>query len=104
MKNLLALAGALAIAAALQVGPIGLAWAQDSTNNSGEESAGTQEVGQSTPSGAPQAYQTPPAAPVLFITSVEVMQTTLEPKQAIIKVRGLTGSRGWSSPQLVPLF
>src|SRR5260221_7194377 len=104
MTKLFALAGAFAIAAALQAGPIGLAWAQDNTDNSGEESAGTQEVGQASPTGAPQAYQTPPSAPVLFITSVEVLQTTLEPKQAIIKVRGLTGSRGWSGPQLVPLF
>src|SRR5260221_9427589 len=104
MTKLFALAGAFAIAAALQAGPIGLAWAEDNTDNSGDDSAGTQEVGQASPTGAPQAYQMPPSAPVLFITSVEVLQTTLEPKQAIIKVRGLTGSRGWSGPQLVPLF
>src|SRR5258707_15773180 len=104
MTKLFALAGAFAIAAALQAGPIGLAWAQDNTDNSGEESAGTQEVGQAAPTGAPQAYQTPPSAPVLFITRVEVLQTTLEPKQAIIKVRGLTGSPGWSGPQLGPPF
>jgi len=77
------------------------AWAQDTSS---DESAGSQDVGQSMPTGAPQSYTTPPSAPVLFITSVEVIQTTLEPRQAIIKVRGLTGSRGWSGPQLVPLF
>jgi hypothetical protein len=98
MTKLFALAGAFAIAAALQLGP---AWAQDTSS---DESAGSQDVGQSMPTGAPQSYTTPPSAPVLFITSVEVVQTTLEPKQAIIKVRGLTGSRGWSGPQLVPLF
>ena len=104
MTKLFALAGAVALVAALQAGPVGLAWAQDNTDSSGDEAQGAQDVGQSNPTGAPQAYQTPPAAPVLFITSVEVVQTTLEPKQAIIKVRGLTGSRGWSGPQLVPLF
>ena len=104
MTKLFALASAVAIVAALQAGPVGLAWAQDNTDSSGDEAQGAQDVGQSNPTGAPQAYQTPPSAPVLFITSVEVIQTTLEPKQAIIKVRGLTGSRGWSGPQLVPLF
>ena len=101
MTKLFALAGAFAIVAALNVGPTGVAWSQDT---SADEAAGSQDVGQASPSGAPQSYQTPPAAPVLYITSVEVLQTTLEPKQAIIKVRGLTGSRGWSAPQLVPLF
>ena len=106
MTKLFALAGAFALAAALQLGPVGPAWAQDSADNAGagDDSGAVADVGQSTPAGAPQAYQTPPMAPVLFITSVEVLQTTLEPKQAIIKVRGLTGSRGWSQPMLVPLF
>jgi hypothetical protein len=103
MTKLFALAGAFAIAAALQLGPVGVAWAQDDSDNANDSGA-VADVGQASPAGAPQAYQTPPAAPVLFITSVEVLQTSLEPKQAIIKVRGLTGSRGWSGPQLVPLF
>ena len=109
MTKLLALAGAFALAAALQLGPVGPAWAQDdsgSADDSGAlpDSGSGQDVGPAMPSGAPQAYQTPPVAPVLFITSVELLQTTLRPQQAIIKVRGLTGSRGWSAPQLVPLF
>ena len=104
MTKLVALAGAFAIAAALQLGPVGSAWAQDDSDATAGDTGTVQDVGQASPSGAPQSYQTPPAAPVLFITSVEVLQTTLEPKQAIIKVRGLTGSRGWSAPQLVPLF
>jgi len=103
MTKLVALAGAFALAAALQLGPVGLAWAQDNSD-SGDDSGTVQDVGQSMPTGAPQSYTTPPMAPVLFITSVEVVQTTLEPRQAIVKVRGLTGSRGWSGPQLVPLF
>ena len=101
MTNLVVLAGAFALATALSAGPAATAWAQDPSS---DESAGSQDVGQSMPTGAPQSYTTPPMAPVLFITSVEVVQTTLEPRQAIVKVRGLTGSRGWSGPQLVPLF
>src|SRR5258708_7848750 len=103
MTKLLALAGTVAIVAALTAGPRGMAWAQDDSDNSADTGA-VEDIGQAMPTGAPQSYTTPPAASVLFITSVEVVQTTLEPKQAIIKVRGLTGSRGWSDPQLVPLF
>src|SRR5260370_35282498 len=104
MTKLLALAGAFAVAAALQLGPVGVAWAQDDSDNAGGDSGAVQDVGQAMPTGAPQDYQTPPMAPVLFITSIEVLQTTLRPQQAIIKVPGLTGSPGWSAPQLRPLF
>jgi hypothetical protein len=42
--------------------------------------------------------------PVLYVTSVEVLQTATEPKLDIVRVTGLTGSQGWSAPQLVPTF
>ena len=42
--------------------------------------------------------------PVLYITGVEVLRTALEPKLDIVRVTGLTGSAGWSGPQLVPTF
>jgi hypothetical protein len=42
--------------------------------------------------------------PVLYVTSVEVMRTSTEPKLDIVRVTGLTGSQGWSAPQLVPTF
>jgi hypothetical protein len=41
---------------------------------------------------------------VLYVTSVEVMRTATEPKLDIVRVTGLTGSQGWSAPQLVPTF
>jgi hypothetical protein len=61
------------------------------------------DVMASSPGGAPQSNGDQ-LLPVLYVTSIEVLQTTLEPKQYIVKVRGLTGSIGWSDPQLVPLF
>ena len=41
---------------------------------------------------------------MLYVTSVEVMRTATEPKLDIVRVTGLTGSPGWSAPQLVPTF
>jgi hypothetical protein len=65
---------------------------------------GAPAVTQPTPTGAPQGYATPPDLPVLLISSVEVIRSTGEPHQDIVRVRGLTGSVGWSAPSLVPLF
>lgn len=46
----------------------------------------------------------PPELPVLYVTSVEVFRSQLEPHQDVVRVRGLAGSGGWSSAELVPLF
>jgi hypothetical protein len=55
--------------------------------------------------GAPdQGAQTGVQLPVLYVTSIEVLRTTLEPHLDIVRVRGLASSKGWSSPLLVPLF
>ena len=53
-----------------------------------------------------QSTETTPGTelPVLYVTSVEVLQTSTEPKLDIVRVTGLTGSQGWSAPQLVPTF
>src|SRR5438132_4279902 len=100
--------GAFAIAAALQVGLAGLAFAQGGPPPSG---AAGQSAGY--PGGAPgQMTEPAPSAqespgtelPVLYVTSVEVMRTSTEPKLDIVRVTGLTGSQGWSAPQLVPTF
>ena len=45
----------------------------------------------------------PLTAPVLHITSVEVMRSTHGPTMDIIRVRGLTSTPGWQEPELVPL-
>jgi len=41
---------------------------------------------------------------VLFVTSVEVFRTAADPKLDIIRVTGVTSSKDWARPQLVPLF
>ena len=42
-------------------------------------------------------------APVLRITSVEVIRSTHGPTLDIIRVRGLASSSGWEEAELVPL-
>lgn len=42
-------------------------------------------------------------APVLRVTSVEVMRSTHAPELDVIRVRGLTSTDAWENPDLVPL-
>src|SRR5271154_5669183 len=51
----------------------------------------------------PQQEETPSLAPVLWVTSVEVMRSTHEPSLDVIRARGVTGTEGWESAELVPL-
>src|SRR5579862_8749273 len=52
------------------------------------------------PSGANRALE----VPVLYVTGIEVMHATLDPKVDIIRVTGMVSSAGWSGPELVPFF
>ena len=110
MKKVLARLTVFVLAAALQVGLSGLAVAQGVQTQSGDQAPGRgqyqqePDVMQSSPNGAPQPFSTPQFLPVLFVTSVEVIRTATEPHEDIVFVRGLTGTIGWSQPQVVPLF
>ena len=55
-------------------------------------------------SSAGQEEAAGPDLPVLFVTGVEVIRTASDPKLNVIRVTGVTSSKGWSRPQLVPLF
>jgi len=90
----------------LQAGMIGAALAQ------GAQSAG-QGAGQGGPEGyvggdrdaaGPQGANRPLEMPILYVTGVEVVRTSMDPKLDIVHVTGLVSSAGWSSPQLVPFF
>ncbi|MGH7059050.1 MAG: hypothetical protein ACREFH_01585 [Stellaceae bacterium] len=104
--------GVLALAAAMQGGWGGLALAQNATGSEPTPNAsgpaqgyavGVPSVAADDQSGALQGS---PATelPVLFVTSVEVLHTQTQPGLDIVRVTGLTGSQGWSSPQLVPTY
>ena len=42
--------------------------------------------------------------PVLYVTSVEILRTTADPRLDIVRVTGLASSQGWGDPELVPTF
>jgi hypothetical protein len=99
--------GAFAIAALMQLGLAGFAFAQGGPPPS---AAGGQPQGYA--GGAGQMVEATPSTettpgtelPVLYVTSVEVIRTSTEPKLDIVRVTGLTGSQGWTAPQLVPTY
>jgi hypothetical protein len=92
---------ALALAIALQSGLAGYALAQGSQPADAGSTGGPENA--QTDSARPQSGP-PPQLPVLYVTSVEVFRSQLEPHQDVIRVRGLAGSGGWSAAELVPLF
>jgi hypothetical protein len=102
------LAAAFAIVAATQGSFAGLALAQA---NPPPSTAGVQPQQYAAPGSASSTV--PPAGaesataselPVLYVTGVEVLRTSTDPKLDIVRVTGLTSSQGWSAPQLVPTF
>ena len=91
---------ALAFAMVLQVGLAGFALAQGTQPPDAGSTGGSDSI-QAGP--RPQSGP-PPELPVLYVTSVEVFRSQLEPHQDIVRVQGLTSTGGWSSVELVPLF
>src|ERR1700730_15949910 len=100
--------GAFVTAAVLQIGLAGLAFAQGGPPPSGGAGQPQGYAGGApgqTAEPAPSTQSTPGTElPVLYVTGVEVMRTSTEPKLDIVRVTGLTGSQGWSAPQLVPTY
>ena len=99
---------ALAIAAVMHSGVTGLAFAQATPvpSSVGQPPAQYTSPG-SEPSEMPSALPetaAQSALPVLFVTSVEVLRTSADPRLDIVRVTGLTSSQGWSDPELVPTF
>jgi hypothetical protein len=96
--------GAVAVLAMSLSGAAFAQQAAPATAPSGGSSLGYQQSGADDnaagPSGATRALD----VPVLYVTGIEVLHATLEPKIDVIRVTGLVSSAGWSAPQLVPFF
>jgi hypothetical protein len=98
---------AFAVAAALQGSLVGLALAQGAApSGAGGQPPGYGGGGAAGQTVEPTSSPETPGTelPVLYVTSVEVLRTSIEPKLDIVRVTGLTGSQGWSDPELVPTF
>jgi hypothetical protein len=98
--------GTIAVIAALQGGLAGLAFAQVAPTQPGPGGQAPAGYAEGTPVEAAPSTETTPGTqlPVLYVTSVEVVRTSIEPKLDIVRVTGLASSQSWSDPQLVPTF
>jgi hypothetical protein len=108
MKNRFRRICAFMAAVAIQGSLLGSAFAQGGPPSPGSGGQGQGYGGGAGAQGveATQSSEATPGTelPVLYITSVEVLRTSAEPKLDIVRVTGLTSSQGWSGPQLVPTF
>jgi len=96
---------AIALLGAFQIGLAGLALAQISPAPAPGGGGPAAYPADALVEAAPPTETTPGTQlPVLYVTSVEVVRTSAEPKLDIVRVTGLASSQGWSEPQLVPTF
>ena len=95
MRQMSKMFGAIA-AVILSAGMVGAAWAQGAPAGA----APGAEEGAAGPAGASRPLE----QPILYVTGIEVLRSTMDPKIDLIHVSGLVSSQGWSAPQLVPFF
>jgi hypothetical protein len=106
VPKLCSVAAALTLTAGLACG----AWAQGqaAAPAGGAPAGGAGSEGyaqQGSPDAAgPTGAQRALSMPILYVTSVEIVSTSADPKLDIIRVTGLASSSGWNNPQLVPFF
>ena len=94
---------AFAVSAAMQGGLIGDALAQGTPSASSTGGMPPQyEAPRAEVPSAPSETTPSTQLPVLYVTSVEVLQGAVEPKLDIVRVTGLAASEGWTEPELMP--
>jgi hypothetical protein len=110
MKKTLRWLGVIAVGAGMQGGLIGGALAQATPPAAPTAGVGgpTEEynsgnIGQTVVT-SPTEAEPGTELPVLYVTSVEIVRTQTQPETDIVRVTGLAGSQGWSSPELVPTY
>ena len=95
----------VAAAAVLTAGLAGTACAQTApAAGAPDNTPGYQGTGNDQASAGPAGATKPVETPILYVTGIEVVHGTLDPKIDIVRVTGLVSSQGWSGPQLVPFF
>jgi len=108
MRTILRWLAPFAIVAAMQGIPAGLALAQATPARPGVGEPPPQYAApESEPPAIPVAGPESAAEsklPVLYVTSLEVLRTSADPRLDIVRVTGLASSQGWGDPELVPTF
>lgn len=95
MRQICRMFGAIVAVIVTAAGLTATGWAQGA-----QPAAGGGDQGAAGPAGASR----PLDMPILYVTAIEVLRGTMDPKIEIIHVTGLASSHGWSNPQLVPFF
>jgi len=96
-----------ALASLIAAGLLGSAQAQQQQPAAGGPPPGQQQQGQQ-PGSAPYPGQPAgtvggPPAPVVFVTSVEVLRSDRNGGLDVVRVRGLVTGQSWSQPHLIPI-
>jgi hypothetical protein len=108
MHSTLRRLAAFAIAVVMHCGLAGLAIAQSNPPKSSVGAPPSQYTAPGSDMPAIPAAGPETAAesklPMLYVTSVEVLRTSADPRLDIVRVTGLASSQGWSDPELVPTF
>lgn len=63
----------------------------------------SQDASKASPPQQSSSDDTPHTAPVLWISSIEVLRSTHGPQLDVVRVRGLASTDGWESAELIPL-
>ena len=93
----------VAAVAVLVAGVSGSAFAQQPAGQ-GAAPTGYQQAGSDQNAAGPSGATREMEVPVLYVTGIEIMHATLDPKVDIVRVTGLVSSAGWSGPTLVPFY
>jgi hypothetical protein len=99
---------AMAAFIALAAGMVGVAVAQQPAAPpapAGAPGAGNPQQGAESDAAGPAGATRPSLVmPLLYVSSVEVLATSADPKLYLVRVTGLASSPGWSNPELVPFY
>lgn len=89
---------------AMSLAGAALAQGQPGAPQGRDNTPGYQGTGDDQNTAGPAGATKPVETPVLYVTGIEVIHGTLDPKVDVVRVTGLASSQGWSGPQLVPFF
>jgi hypothetical protein len=96
-----------ALASVIAAGLLGSAQAQQQPPAAGGPPPGQQQQGQQQSnapySGQPAGTVGGPPAPVVFVTSVEVLRSDRHGGLDVVRVRGVVTGSSWSQPHLIPI-